>query len=46
MYRTFNMGIGMIVVGAEEDKEFLKGNLGECFEIGRVIGGNKEISIN
>jgi phosphoribosylaminoimidazole synthetase len=45
MFRTFNMGIGMIVVCDEEDKEFLKENLGECFEIGRVIKGNKEVSI-
>lgn len=45
MFRTFNMGIGMIVISAEEDKEFLKNNLGECFEIGRVIEGNKEVVI-
>jgi phosphoribosylformylglycinamidine cyclo-ligase len=45
MFRTFNMGIGMIVVCAEEDKEFLKENLGECFEIGRVVEGKKEVSI-
>lgn len=45
MFRTFNMGIGMIVVCAEEDKEFLKENLNECFEIGKVIDGNKEVSI-
>jgi len=46
MFRTFNMGIGMIVVCAEEDKEFLKNNVGECFEIGRIIKGAKEVSIN
>lgn len=45
MFRTFNMGIGMIVICAETDKEFLKDNLGECFEIGRVIEGNKEVYI-
>jgi phosphoribosylformylglycinamidine cyclo-ligase len=45
MFRTFNMGIGMIVVCAEEDKEILQRNLGECFEIGRVVEGNKEIKI-
>ena len=45
MFRTFNMGIGMIVICTEEDKEFLKDNLGECFEIGRVVEGNKEIKI-
>ena len=46
MFRTFNMGIGMVVICAEEDKEFLKNNLGECFEIGKVIDGNKEVVIN
>ncbi len=45
MFRTFNMGIGMIVICAEEDKEFLKEHLGECFEIGRVVEGNKEVRI-
>lgn len=45
MFRTFNMGIGMVLICAEEDKEFLKDNLGECFEIGRVNGGNKEVLI-
>lgn len=46
MFRTFNMGIGMVVICTEEDKEFLKSNLGECFEIGRVIEGNKEVRIS
>ena len=45
MFRTFNMGIGMIVVCAAADKEFLQENLGECCEIGRVVEGNKEICI-
>jgi len=43
MFRTFNMGIGMIVICAEEDKEFLKANLSECFEIGQVVQGNREV---
>ena len=45
MFRTFNMGIGMILICAEEDKEFLKNHLGECFEIGRVVEGDKEVII-
>ena len=45
MFRTFNMGIGMIVICAESDKEFLKDNLGKVFEIGKVIEGNREVSI-
>ena len=45
MFRTFNMGIGMIVICAEEDKEFVQNNSGECFEIGRVVAGNREIKL-
>jgi phosphoribosylformylglycinamidine cyclo-ligase len=45
MFRTFNMGIGMIVICAGEDKEFLKNNLSNTFEIGRVVEGNKEVLI-
>ena len=45
MFRTFNMGIGMVVICSEEDKEFLKVNLGECFEIGRIVEGNREVFI-
>jgi phosphoribosylformylglycinamidine cyclo-ligase len=45
MFRTFNMGIGMVVICNEEDKEFLKENLGTSFEIGRVIEGNKKVLI-
>jgi phosphoribosylformylglycinamidine cyclo-ligase len=45
MFRTFNMGVGMVVVCAEEDKEFLLENLDGCVEIGKVIAGNKEVKI-
>jgi phosphoribosylformylglycinamidine cyclo-ligase len=45
MFRAFNMGIGMVVICSEEDKKFLKNNLNECFEIGRIVEGNKDISI-
>jgi len=45
MFRTFNMGIGMIVICAAEDKDFLNNNLGECFEIGRVVGGKNKVDI-
>ena len=45
MFRAFNMGIGMIVVCAEDDKESLKNHFGTCFEIGRVIDGSKEVTI-
>ncbi len=45
MFRTFNMGVGIVVICAEEDKDSVKNNSGECLEIGRVIKGNNEIII-
>ena len=45
MFRTFNMGIGMTVICAEEDREFFKENLPNAVEIGRVIVGDKEVII-
>lgn len=50
MFRTFNMGVGMVVICAENDKKQIESHLkaqGEAFhKIGRVIQGNKEVSIN
>ncbi|MGI8468760.1 MAG: phosphoribosylformylglycinamidine cyclo-ligase [Pyrinomonadaceae bacterium] len=45
MFRTFNMGVGMVVICAEEDKQFLQNNLGECFEIGKAVEGNRKVKI-
>jgi phosphoribosylformylglycinamidine cyclo-ligase len=49
MYRTFNMGVGMVIVCAEEDAPAVKEHLtkrGEtCYEIGRVQEGNREVNI-
>ncbi len=49
MFRTFNMGVGMVIVCAESDVQKIKSQiekLGEkCFEIGKVIEGNKEVLI-
>lgn len=45
MFRAFNMGVGMIVVCAEIDKKFVQKDLGECFEIGRVIEGSRKVFI-
>ncbi|HEX9961258.1 MAG TPA: phosphoribosylformylglycinamidine cyclo-ligase [Pyrinomonadaceae bacterium] len=50
MFRTFNMGVGMVVICAEEDSETLQNHfagLGEaCSVIGRVVEGNKEVLIS
>lgn len=49
MYRTFNMGVGMVIVCAASDAEFVKGHLqdrgDEYFEIGRITEGNREVTI-
>ena len=41
-YRTFNMGIGMIVVVAKKDAEKVK-RVVRCYEIGRVVKGNRKV---
>lgn len=45
MYRTFNMGIGMVLIVDEANSDQVKADLtkaGEsCFEIGRVIKGDR-----
>ncbi len=48
MYRTFNMGVGMVIVTAVEDNQILKTQLqksGPVFEVGRVVSGNREVTI-
>ncbi|HEY0658210.1 MAG TPA: phosphoribosylformylglycinamidine cyclo-ligase [Pyrinomonadaceae bacterium] len=49
MFRTFNMGVGMVVICRPDDAPQIKAhieNFGEkCFEIGRVTAGNKEVVI-
>lgn len=45
MFRTFNMGIGMIVVCAAGEKDFLLANIKDAVEIGRVVDGNREVVI-
>lgn len=47
MYRTFNMGVGMVIVCAREDQQSITSHLSEhdadCFEIGRVVEGQPEV---
>lgn len=49
MYRTFNMGIGMVVVCAESEAAEIKAHLDSraeaCFEIGRVNEGPRNVVI-
>ncbi len=46
MFRTFNMGIGMVVVCSNEDKDSLISSIGECREIGRIVAGAKSVKIS
>lgn len=45
MFRTFNMGIGMVVICASPYASQIKNALGSCYEIGRVIKGNKVVTL-
>jgi phosphoribosylformylglycinamidine cyclo-ligase len=49
MYRTFNMGVGMVIVCSSSDAETIESHLrsrGETYyAIGNVVSGNREVSI-
>jgi phosphoribosylformylglycinamidine cyclo-ligase len=49
MYRTFNMGVGMVIVCSRNDVETVGAHLRNqretCYEIGNVIAGNREVLI-
>jgi phosphoribosylformylglycinamidine cyclo-ligase len=49
MYRTFNMGVGMVVVTAKQNEANVKAHLQQqataVYQIGRVTKGNREVSI-
>ena len=49
MYRTFNMGVGMVIVCSSDDAETVRAHLRNqretCYEIGKVVSGNREVLI-
>ncbi|MGZ8846657.1 MAG: phosphoribosylformylglycinamidine cyclo-ligase [Pyrinomonadaceae bacterium] len=45
MFRTFNMGIGMVVICAAQHASQIKNATGSGYEIGRVINGSKLVSL-
>ena len=45
MFRTFNMGIGMIVICSASDKTSLMSSIPGVREIGRVTEGEKKVSV-
>jgi phosphoribosylformylglycinamidine cyclo-ligase len=50
MYRTFNMGVGMVIVVSPPDGESVRSHLeqqgADVFQIGLVTEGNREVSID
>ncbi|HEY2963219.1 MAG TPA: phosphoribosylformylglycinamidine cyclo-ligase [Pyrinomonadaceae bacterium] len=49
MHRTFNMGLGIVIVCAAGDVDLIKNHFQQrdesCYEIGKVIAGNREVII-
>ena len=46
MYRTFNMGVGMVVICAPGDADTIRYHFdspGECYRVGRVVEGGREV---
>jgi phosphoribosylformylglycinamidine cyclo-ligase len=47
MHRTFNMGVGMVVICAPADADTIRYHFdspgSDCFTIGRVVEGNREV---
>ena len=49
MFRTFNMGLGMIIVCAPEHAAEIKSHIelsgGECYRVGSTVSGSREVTI-
>jgi phosphoribosylformylglycinamidine cyclo-ligase len=48
MYRTFNMGVGMVIICAPADADTVRYHFdspGECYRIGRVVEGAREVKL-
>lgn len=48
MYRTFNMGVGMVIICAPADADTVRYHFdspGECYRIGRVVEGAREVRL-
>lgn len=49
MYRTFNMGVGIVIICSPAQAEVIKDHLQKrgdhCYEIGRVIEGNQQVNL-
>jgi phosphoribosylformylglycinamidine cyclo-ligase len=45
MFRTFNMGIGMVLICSQFDAESIAHQIGQGYDIGKVVSGNKEVFV-
>jgi phosphoribosylformylglycinamidine cyclo-ligase len=49
MYRTFNMGVGMVILCSPTNAAAIEAHLKDqgaaCYEIGRVLTGNRDVTI-
>ena len=45
MFRTFNMGIGMVVVCSENDSDAILSHLTACRRIGKIVSGNRDVLV-
>ena len=49
MYRAFNMGVGLVIITSQQDAEAIQSHFARrdepCYEIGRVVEGNREVLI-
>ena len=43
MFRTFNMGIGMVIICAANESRRIQDRIGSCYEIGRVVSGTRKV---
>jgi phosphoribosylformylglycinamidine cyclo-ligase len=46
MFRTFNMGIGMVIVCSQFDAEPIAHQIGHGYDIGKVVDGDRSVIIN
>jgi phosphoribosylformylglycinamidine cyclo-ligase len=45
MFRTFNMGIGMVLICSQFDAEAIAHDIGSGYDIGKVRAGNRSVAI-
>ena len=45
MFRTFNMGIGMVMVCSQSNKNAIAERMTDCYEIGRITAGYGNVEI-